>query len=498
MASNILRGVLSVIGGEAAILLVAIITTPIITRILGSGGYGDYAFVISLLGIITIFTRMGISAGIRKYIVEDRDEERWRERVFGFYFQLGMVLAIVSSIVIAVFSFSGLASRYLGEEFKIYFYLLCGIVLAEQFIYVFRYTLMGLGYEHYSEPLIVGKRILFALIGISLAYIDYGVAGLLAGTIIAAAISSVAAYYLLKDKISMSIVFGSIPAKVPYRELVGFNVFNTIFVLLTMSLYHIDILLLQLFIGSEQTGFYKAALVIAEFLWFAPVAIQTVFIHSTSEMWSKNQHERITRIASQTTRYTLGVGILLAIGLASLADPFVPLYFGTEYEATIVPLLLLLPGALGFAVARPIFAIGQGKGDLRTLIYATGTVAIINLVLNLLLIPLYGMNGAAVATSISYGSMIVFHIWSARKVGFDPVSDLRIARIAVTAGLSAAVIFGLTYLISHDILVLIVVPLVGFIVYSMLALKTRAIDPEEFRNVLSELPEPADRLAAWF
>lgn len=495
MASKILRGVLSVIGGEAAILLVAIITTPIITRILGSGGYGDYAFILSMLSIITIFTRMGISAGIRKYIVEDRNEKQWRERVFGFYFQLGMALAIVSSAAVAVFSFSGLAGQYFGEEFRVYFYLLCGIVLAEQFIYVFRYTLMGLGYEHYSEPLIVGKRVLFAVVGISLAYVGYGVTGLLAGTIIAAAIASVAAFFLLREKISMSTAFRSIPPKVPYRELIGFNISNTIFVLLTISLYHTDILLLQPFVGSEQTGFYKAALVIAEFLWFAPIAIQTVFIHSTSEMWSKNQYERITRIASQTTRYTLGLSVLLALGLASLSDPFVPLYFGTEFEATIVPLLLLLPGALGFAVARPIFAIGQAKGDLRILIYATGTAAVINLVLNLLLIPRYGMNGAAVATSIGYGSMIVFHIWSARKIGFDPIADLRLSRIAVTAGFSAPVIFGLAHLLTHDILSLIVVPPIGFVVYSTFALKTRAIDPEELHDLLARLP--TDRLTPW-
>lgn len=497
MASKILRGVVSVIGGEAAILFIAIFTTPLITRVVGSGGYGDYAFILSMLGIITVFTRLGISTGIRKYIVEERNEDRWKERVFGFYFQLGMALAIVSSVVVAMFSLFGLASRFFGEEFRVYFYLLCFIVLAEQFIYVFRYTLMGLGYEHYSEPLIVLKRVLFAITGVSLAYIGYGVVGLLAGTVIAAAIASVVGFLLLRNKLSMAAAFRSIPAKVPYRELIGFNISNTIFILLTISLYHTDILLLQPLAGSEQAGFYKAALVIAEFLWFAPIAIQTVFIHSTSEMWSKDQHKRITKIASQTTRYTLILSVLFALGLASLAGPFLPLYFGTGFGAAVGPLLLLLPGALGFAVARPIFAIGQAKGDLRVLIYSTGTAAVINLVLNLLLIPQYGMHGAAIATSIGYGSMVLFHVWSARKIGFDPIADLRLSRIAVTGGLSAPVIFGLSHIITNDILALVAVPPIGFVVYSMFALKTRAVDPEELHNVLEKLPEPANHLSSW-
>jgi len=51
----------------------------------------------------------------------------------------------------------------------------------------------------------------------------------------------------------------------------------------------------------------------------------------------------------------------MAVGLAALADIAVPIYFGAEAEPAITPLLLLLPGALGFAIARPILAVSQGK-----------------------------------------------------------------------------------------------------------------------------------------
>lgn len=79
--------------------------------------------------------------------------------------------------------------------------------------------------------------------------------------------------------------------------------------------------------------------------------------------------------------------LLLLIGLAVLAYLLTLLYFGPGFEAAVMPMLLLLPEVFGLAIAKPIYAIGQEKGQLRGLIVATGVAAILNLVLDLLLIP---------------------------------------------------------------------------------------------------------------
>jgi len=174
--------------------------------------------------------------------------------------------------------------------------------------------------------------------------------------------------------------------------------------------------------------------------------------------------------------------LLLVIGLAALARPFVTTYYGPEFEGAVEPLLILLPGALGFAVARPLFAIGQGNGDLRPLNYATGGAALVNLVGNLLLIPQFGIRGAAVATTTSYLSMLVFHFWSARSIGFDPASDLRLGRIALTGVVSAIPIFLLAKVITMDYLELAVVPPVGFVVYASISLLSGVVDRDEVPN----------------
>jgi O-antigen/teichoic acid export membrane protein len=236
--------------------------------------------------------------------------------------------------------------------------------------------------------------------------------------------------------------------------------------------------------GSTTTGYYKAALLVAELIWFVPNAIQTTFLHSTSELWERGARERINSLSSQTTRYTLLLSTLFAIGIAALADSFVKLYFGAEFLVAVEPLIFLLPGVLGFAAARPIFAISQGKGELGIPIAATSTAAALNLILNLVLIPRFGMIGAATATSVGYGSMFGFHVWAARKVGFNPLLDPRLLRIVAAALCTAVPILALDSAVKSDVVSLLLVPPVGFLVFLAAAIASDAVDTDELSPIL--------------
>lgn len=493
MGDRIFSGFLSVFGGKVGVKLLGALITPLLVRILGTGSYGDYAFLLSTFAIVTTIVHMGTSAGIRKYIAEDRPRDGWREQVFAFYFRLGMALAVLGAAGMVLVALFLPVDRLFGEAFPLYFALLAGVLVAEQFLYVFRYTLMGLHQEQLSEPLTVLRKFAFGVVGLSLAYVGLGVVGVLVGMVVAAILSAIVALAVLRRHVSLRAVFRRVDPGFPRRRLLSFNVQNTVFVLLTTSLYHVDVLLLQPMAGSEQAGIYKAALVVAEFVWVVPIAVQTVFIHSASELWSNEEYDAVTELASKATRYTFSFTLLLVIGIGGLASEFVGLYFGTDFLLAASALLFLLPGVLGFAVARPIYAIGQGKGELRTLIYATGGAALINLCLNLLLIPPYGLFGAAIATSLGYGSMLAFHVWSARRLGYDPLADLRLARTLASGVPTAIVVVGLSELLASPLLSLVIVPPAGFLVYAVATVKFGAVDVGELRPLGAYLPAPLEQ-----
>lgn len=488
MERSILRGFLSIFGGRVGKLMIGIVSMPIVVRVLGDANYGNYATVLSVLSVIWICVNAGIFDGIRKYIAENRDASNWETHVFLFYLRIGLLLAISGALLVSIATYVGVVRAVFGREFESYFYFLAGILVVRQVWAVARGALMGFGYEEFSESIRVIRLLLLFSIGVPLAYVGFAVDGMLTGRLASTILVAFGGGLLVLRNISSDSLTASVPQEFPRRELLSFNSLSVVLILLLSSLYHTDVVLLNLLVGSSTTGHYKAALVLAEFLWFGPAALQMVLLHSTSELWSNQRHEQISELASRVTRYSLLLTVLLAIGLAALADTFVPLYFGESFTPATVPLLLLLPGTVGFAVTRPIMAIGQGEGSLSVLIYSTGGAALLNLALNLALIPQFGMAGAAVATSVGYGSMLAFHVWSARKIGFDPIRDLRVGRVAITTVASGLVIFLLAKVLGSGLLSLVVVPPLGFLLFATLSYRTGAIDGNEVDELVNYLP----------
>lgn len=484
MVKNILSGFLYVVSSKVGMLIASVVITPILVRLIGSADYGEYAFALSIFSLIVIFTSAGLQTGVRKFVAEDREIDGWQSGVFTFYFRVAALLAIGGMIIILGLIELGLTDRVVSKDAREYLYVVVLMIPAHQLYILCRSGMMGVGLERVSEPLRVVERVLFGVIAISLAYAGYGVTGVLFGRFVALMLVGLAGLGVIGIQFDMRGVMTRTVRDLPRNDLLRYNWFSIVLAFLIASLYHTDIILIRAYTGSEQTGFYKGALVITSFLLFVPEAIQIVLLHSTSELWANNQRERISSIASRVVRYTLLGTLLLVLGLFVLANPFVKTYFGESFSPAVASLQLLLPGTVGFALARPIYAIGQGKGDLKPLIFATGSAAVINLVLNIALIPQYGIRGAAIATSIGYGSMFVFHTLAAYRIGFEPLSDLRIGRIVVT-GISALIpIYIAANAIDNNILSLLVVPPIGFTVFTITCLGTNAISADELRELI--------------
>ena len=488
MASKLLRGFLSVVSGRFGTLFLGILITPILVRMLGSDGYGDYAFITALLGVTTTLTAVGgVTSGVRKFMVEDRDIKQWDSHVFAFYLRFAVAMVAVAGVVIIAYAWSGLAEAQFGTEFVVYFYLLAAMAVTDQLYQLVRATLMGMSKEHLSEPLSVAKKGVYGLVALSLVYYGAGVSGALTGRVAGAAAAAIGCTLFLIRYLDFKTITKPSPPSFPRKELLSFNFASLLLLFFMTSLYQVDVILLQPLSGSSEAGIYKSALVIAEFLWFVPHAAQLVLLHSMSELWASDDTAAISERVSTITRYTLLFTTLLVVGLASLAEPFIRLYYGPEFVAAVLPLLLLLPGTLGFALTRPILSTSQASGQIRPLVIATGTAATINLVLNLLLIPFYGIVGAAIATSVGYGSMFVFHVITARRIGFDPLHDLRVGRVAISGIVTAVVVFPLAGTLSGIFVPLLVVPPVGFVVFLVAAVTTSALTDSEVAAAKAEI-----------
>lgn len=478
------HGFFYIFTGRVGAGLLTVLVTPIIVRVLGSGGYGDYAFALAVYSMLRTVAGGGVYEGARKYIAEKADGAA-QEAVFYYYLKISALFGTITAGTLLVVTYLAVGTVILEPRHRTYLYLVAGMVFFHAFYHLVRSALMGYNLEEYSEPLYVLNRVFFPLVGIPLAVAGWHVAGILVGHLISTLLVVLIGYGALLRY--TSITLGSLRQLLPRPAVLRspmfrYGILNVVFVLITKSLYVTDILLLQAFVPSEEVGYYNAALVAAELLWFVPMALQLVLLHSASRLWADGRLDDITAMAGTITRYTLLLAGSLAVVLAVIGEGFLPIYFGSEFTASYLPMVLLLPGVVGFAVARPIYAIGQGHGNMRALVATTGAAAVINVVGNVLLIPSFGMYGAAVATSIGYGSMVVFHVVTAHHLGFDPLHRVPLVRIAVTCLGPLPILWVVYDLIGSAVVGVVLVSLLAVPGFVVLARGLGVISRQEFEE----------------
>jgi len=476
--NSIIKGLISVLGGKFGLILTSLVFTPIIVRILGSELYGEYAFAISLVSILTLISNLGFNEGIRKFIAEEPEDHARAAGIYKFYLKYGLISAAFFALMLLIIV-EVPQINIIPKKYQVYIPYIAIILIVNQLFQVTRYGLMGMKKENMSESINVGFRIGASIFGIILALYGFDVRGVLVGHMFSALIVGLVGIY------SMKLILGSFKNQAPVSRpnLLSFGISSVILSLLTVSLYHTDVLLLGNSNASGNLGFYKSALVVAELIWFVPQAIQIVLVHSSSGIWSEENYSRISNLASTAVRFTIMFSAISTLGIFVLAEEFITLYFGPSFESAVDPLVILLPGVFFFSISRPIFAIGQGKGELRFLIIATALSSILNLVLNLSLIPKYGMKGAAVATTVGYGSMFLFHTAAAHKIGFNPVSDTRFFRIVACTLLTYPVINYLNNLISSRLISILIVATSGGLVFFFLNFVLKTFTRDEISQL---------------
>jgi O-antigen/teichoic acid export membrane protein len=162
--------------------------------------------------------------------------------------------------------------------------------------------------------------------------------------------------------------------------------------------YRLDMILVSLFLGVAQVGYYSVAVNFAEALWYLPASAGMVLFSRTPRA-TMEQANRTTPIICRTILTLTAIAALLLAAIANLA---VTLLFGRDFLPALMPLWILLPGVTALAINKVLCneLIGRGKPLIGTIAAAVSLA--INVPLNLLLIPRLGIAGAALASTVSY------------------------------------------------------------------------------------------------
>ncbi len=484
-AEKIAKGSLSVIIATVIIITVSIFFNPILVRLIGKESFGSYAILLAILSIGTPIAGFGLFNSIRKRMGDVKKTEKKTVASAGYG------LSLLFSVIALGFGISlVLLLGELGIVSGVFFVSLLLIVLALSAFSIYdssRSILFGLHRESSAESMRVLERLIAFVVGLSLVYLGFGIAGVFLGTLISIIAMGFVGYVLIKSKINLNT--GQI--KHGYNKykgtIVSFGGLTLISLLLAQALYQSDVLLCGYFLNTTDVAAYKAALILAELLWLIPIAFQSVLLHHISEMWSKGRTKEMENIISVIAKYVTLAMILLGFGLLVLAEPFVRLYFGPEFGDSVLPLQILIIGSLGFGLARIMNPLIEGTGHIKSGIRISAGIVALNICLNILFIPIYGIKGAAIATSISYFAKLIQYSYLLKKLRIPALSNYPAKKMLVLAVSFLLILYSMLYLPIPGSLALVVIPIFGLVIFLLLSRLLGLFKINELKKIISLL-----------
>jgi O-antigen/teichoic acid export membrane protein len=165
--------------------------------------------------------------------------------------------------------------------------------------------------------------------------------------------------------------------------------------------YRVELFVLRQFRDLGDVGVYSIAMQTVESMWLIAAAMATAVTAPAVESDEAEAARLIARTAARALLFTTGAAAVVAA-----ASPFaIPFILGDAFEDAALPLALLMPGVVAYApVTVLVVYLSVRRGRPRLSLAVSVASGLTTLALGLLLIPSFGVTGAALASSLGYGA----------------------------------------------------------------------------------------------
>lgn len=209
-----------------------------------------------------------------------------------------------------------------------------------------------------------------------------------------------------------------------FRKLCKYGLQMVFLTVGAVLLGHVDRLMLTYYRTLGEVGIYSAVFPTAMIFSYIPFAIGKVLLPITSELWSKGLITEFKKGVELLYRFFLIVMIPTSFLIFTFSDFLLGIFYGAGYVAGSFALKILALSSifLGLGSINGNILSGIGQPRTYTIIILIGTVA--NIILNMTLIPSFGISGAAAATGLSFILMMLigFYILTKKRFAVFPYS----------------------------------------------------------------------------
>ncbi len=454
----------------------------------GASEYGIFSLGVTILGVITIGCLIGLDRGITKFVSHYNAKND--KIMIKSYINTSLKITAIWSIIIGIFLFflSDIISINIFNKpelsivLKIFSVLLPFYILGQMFISIMT-AYQKIKYVTFISIFQYGLTLLLLIV--LMFYNVSNISGALAYAL-AFIISGIISLFIVKLRI-FNFFDKSIKTVDVSKSLRNFSLplmFNNFVEYLIISL---DMLLIGYLLTSPDIGVYSAAYVTTQLISLLPAVLMWVFAPALSDLFAKNLHKEAKEIFIQSSRWIFIIAIPVVSFSIFFSRSIMNSLFGHEY----------LSGSLAFMILSiSIFILSLSSIERKSLeisnhpkklLYYSLFAFIINLALNLYLIPLYGILGSAIANIITFTIYSGLCIYKSKKE-LNFVQDYsKYILPTIMAFVSALIFYYLAYIskIRLGFTVLGIMSLMHFFAYLILLRLTNSIDKNDVHLVKS-------------
>lgn len=441
-----------------------LISFPYISRVLMPAGVGEVSFVTSVVSYYSMIAMLGVPVyGIRACAIVRDDKEKLSRRVQEIFI-INAVMGVIAYVALALSIWN---IPQLGEYNKALFVVLSSTISLNVIGVEWLYRAL----EQYSY--ITVRSLLFKLISLILMFVfvrnesDYIIYGAI--TVLSSVGSYIFNFINLRKYINIRPV-GGYNFKQHYKMILVFFAMTVATTIYT----NLDTVMLGLIKDKNEVGYYNAAVKIKSVLVGIVTSLGTVLLPRVSYYISNNMMSAFKTVTKKALNFVFLVAVPVTVFFMMFAANSIYVVSGPAFEGSILPMIVIMPTVLliGLTNILGIQILIPMKKELIVL-YSECAGAVVDLVLNALLIPRFSATGAAIGTLAAELIVLVVQYAALSKIINPMLKDIQFGKLFLANAFSIVSVLWVKNALSSDILILIIACIVFFCVYGVILLITK-------------------------
>ena len=395
-----------VLAGNRIMMLVLYV---VLARILGSSGLGVYAFAISLVTLVTIFSELGFPVLVEREVAKSDASAEWGHGKGMIYVASAAQLLVGGLTCLLLLLVSGFFEHPTSIAIAAILIPLLGLFR------VGCHILSGAHEIVLSRLMEYGVRPMLVMVMVVLVFL------LVPEWRTPEAALVVHLGVLLVSLVTLAVIVRRVVPSAMLRTNARFRMtaWSRSAAVLTLGLAAVtintqfDVIILGWFYPSADVGVYRIASQGAALIGLGFLAANMYLSPQFSKLWAGQRKAELQRLVTLSVRWVSGISLASAVLLAWFGRDLLHAFFGAEFVDGYLPMMLLASGYVIASITGAFGSLLNMTGHEREAARAIAVGAVLNVVLNILLVPPFGMMGAAVGTLIA---ALFWHIMLSRSI----------------------------------------------------------------------------------